>query len=119
MADWAQSGGEQGGPRLAEALPVEAPALGALQSIGSLRTRQCVSIEGVLTSLTYDMNVAKPRLVGRLSDGTGTVELVWLGRRRIAGVEAGAHLRAHGRVSDSPRSLLIFNPDYELVGDKR
>lgn len=88
-------------------------------SIGSLRPRKRVSVEGVLASLTYHMNGDKPRLVGRLSDGTGTVELVWMGRRRIAGIEAGVLLRAHGMVSDSPRSLLIFNPDYELLGEQR
>ena len=33
-----------------------------------------------------------------LFDGTDSVMLVWLGQRRIAGIESGRTLRVHGRL---------------------
>ena len=40
--------------------------------------------------------------------------LVWLGRRKIAGIKPGASLVAHGRVSCQDGRRIIFNPRYEL-----
>jgi hypothetical protein len=50
-----------------------------------------------------------------LFDGTGAVRLVWLGRRRIAGIEPGRSLVARGRIArQSSGDLVIYNPWYEL-----
>ena len=40
--------------------------------------------------------------------------MVWLGRRRIAGVEPGAALRVEGRMSTQDGVRVIYNPRYEL-----
>ena len=57
-----------------------------------------------------------PILVGQLYDGTGSIDLVWWGRRRIAGIKPGTHLMVEGRVADGTHRLQIHNPAYQLLG---
>jgi hypothetical protein len=54
-------------------------------------------------------------LVAEIFDGRTSVNLVWIGRRRIAGIEPGAVLRAVGRVSLRRGVATIFNPIYTLL----
>lgn len=55
-----------------------------------------------------------PALEAQLYDGTGTVELVWLGRREIAGVEPGRRLKVEGLACTIDGRRVMFNPRYEL-----
>lgn len=55
-----------------------------------------------------------PAFVVGLDDGTRTMQLVWLGRRSIAGIEPGVYLSAKGRVLHRRGMPTIFNPDYEI-----
>jgi hypothetical protein len=56
-----------------------------------------------------------PVLVAEVWDGNGAVNLVWIGRRTIAGIEPGVFLRARGRVAQVRGASTIFNPAYEIV----
>ena len=50
-----------------------------------------------------------------LFDGTDSVMLVWLGQRRIAGIESGRTLRVHGRLGKLENGTkAIYNPHYEI-----
>jgi hypothetical protein len=50
-----------------------------------------------------------------LFDGTDTVTLVWLGQRRIPGIESGRTLRVHGRLGKlDSGAKAIYNPHYEI-----
>ncbi len=55
-----------------------------------------------------------PALDAELWDGSGTVTLVWLGRRRIKGIDPGRSIVVRGRVSVIDGQRTIFNPTYEL-----
>lgn len=55
-----------------------------------------------------------PALVVDLDDGTRTMNLVWLGRRRIGGIEPGVYLKVRGRVTFRKGVPTIFNPAYEI-----
>ena len=59
-----------------------------------------------------------PALVAEVWDGNGAVNLVWIGRRRIGGIEPGTFLRARGRVALVRGVPTIFNPTYEIVPTK-
>lgn len=77
--------------------------------------RERVCIAGTLRTVTLRPRAGVPALEAELYDGSGSVSLVWLGRRRIAGVEPGRGLVAHGRLSYSDGRPAIYNPVYELV----
>ncbi|PHP51924.1 OB-fold nucleic acid binding domain-containing protein [Actinomyces ruminis] len=85
--------------------------------IKDLTPRSRARVSGVLRAVTYRPASAKPVLVGRLYDGTGSVDLIWIGRRAIAGINPGTHLRAEGMVVAGHSRPSIYNPVYELLGE--
>jgi RecJ-like exonuclease len=76
---------------------------------------QSVKIVGRLRSVVYTPSETVPTLTAELFDGSDVVELVWLGRRRITGVEPGRRVLARGRVGEHNGRLAIYNPYYELL----
>ncbi len=73
-----------------------------------------VAVSGTIRALTLRPVGGVPALEAELYDGSGTVHLVWLGRRRIAGIDPGRGLTARGRVTRQAGAVTIFNPSYEL-----
>lgn len=72
------------------------------------------TISGRLRSVVYTPRTGPPALEAELYDGSGTVLLVWLGRRHIAGIEPGRELTVRGRVATRDGEPVIYNPYYEL-----
>ena len=56
-----------------------------------------------------------PALEAELYDGTGSIMLVWLGRRRIAGISPGRSIEVEGRIGQHDGDRIIYNPRYELL----
>ena len=56
-----------------------------------------------------------PALEAELYDGTGMLTLVWLGRRRIAGIEPGRAIEVSGRIGSHDGVRVLYNPRYELL----
>ena len=58
-----------------------------------------------------------PWLEATVTDGTGSLVVMWTGRRRIAGIQGGRRLVVEGRGSPTGPGgrLLIYNPRYELL----
>lgn len=83
--------------------------------IARLRMRERAVACGTLRSVTLRPRAGVPALEAELFDGSGSVALIWLGRRHIAGIEPGRRVRVSGMVTDSDGHQAIFNPRYELV----
>jgi len=81
-----------------------------------LRRGTVVNVAGRLRAVVYNPRETVPTLEAELFDGSAPIELVWLGRRRIAGIEPGRRLVARGRVGLHDGRLAIYNPWYELQG---
>jgi hypothetical protein len=77
------------------------------------RTR--VTVSGEVRSVTLRPREETPALDVELWDGTGSMHLVWLGRRRIAGIVPGIKIQATGRVTRQRSVPTIFNPAYEII----
>lgn len=73
-----------------------------------------VTAAGVLNSVMVRPVAGAPALEADLYDGTGHLTLVWLGRRQIAGIEAGRAIVITGRMTCDATGTTIFNPRYEL-----
>jgi RecG-like helicase len=84
-------------------------------TVARCQERQLVTVLGRVRSLTLRPRAGTPSLEVDLYDGSGTVTLVWLGRREIAGMSPGAQVRATGRITSTGNRRVIFNPRYELV----
>jgi len=82
--------------------------------IVELADRTCAHVSGCVRSVTLRPRAGVPALVVELFDGSATMNLVWLGRRRMGGVVPGVYLSAFGRVAVVHGTWTIFNPAYEL-----
>jgi hypothetical protein len=80
-----------------------------------LSGRRRVRLAGTLRSVTLRPRAGTPALEAELFDGTGSVVLIWLGRREIAGIDAGRTVRVEGLVSCSDGRKVMYNPTYELT----
>ena len=98
----------------AEHLQKQAADSGAT-SVIDCRDRMPVTVLGTVRAMTIRPRAGVPALEAELYDGSGTVTLVWLGRRTIAGMGPGRQLRATGRITTSEGRRLIYNPRYELT----
>lgn len=86
--------------------------------IADLADRSQASVCGAVRSVTLRPRVNVPALVVELYDGSKTLNLVWLGRRRIGGIVPGTYLTAHGRVTYKHGIATMFNPAYEIKPDR-
>lgn len=84
--------------------------------ISSCADRQVVDLCGDVSTVTINPRDGKPALEVELRDGSGSVTLVWLGRRRIPGIEPGREIKVTGRIScaGDGQQRVMFNPRYEL-----
>ena len=97
----------------AEELRAEAASAGC-EPVISCRKGAVVTVTGRLKSVVYTPRETVPTLEAELFDGSGSVTLVWLGRRRIPGIEPGRTLTARGRFGSFEGREVIYNPWYEL-----
>lgn len=89
------------------------------EALGATKTCECscgdeVTVIGRLRSVELCPRDAAATLVAELYDGTEGVTLIWLGRRRIPGIEPGRTLKARGRIAERQGRKVIYNPYYEL-----
>jgi hypothetical protein len=100
--------------RDAEELSDEAANTGAQRAIDCQRGQE-VTMVGTLRSVEANARGCAGGVKAELYDGTDVVTLVWLGQRRIPGIESGRTLRVHGRVGRLENGAkAIYNPRYEI-----
>jgi hypothetical protein len=92
----------------------EAANTGASKAIDCQRGQE-VTMVGTLRSVECNGKGCAGGVKAELFDGTDTVMLVWLGQRRIPGIESGRTLKVHGRVGKLDNGTkAIYNPHYEI-----
>ncbi|MBS1692976.1 MAG: OB-fold nucleic acid binding domain-containing protein [Actinobacteria bacterium] len=97
-----------------EELSDEVTNTGAQKAIDCQRGQE-VTMVGTLRSVEANAKGCAGGVRAELFDGTDTVLLVWLGQRRIPGIESGTKLRVHGRVGKlDSGAKAIYNPHYEI-----
>jgi hypothetical protein len=82
--------------------------------IADSRDREIVDLTGTLRAVTLRPRGASLTMEAELWDGTGCLQLVWLGRRDIPGIQPGRKIVVHGRLTSIKGTRTIFNPAYEL-----
>jgi hypothetical protein len=85
-------------------------------AIADVVDRERVDLQGSLRTVTLRPRGGVPALEAELYDGSGVVTVVWLGRRRIAGIEPGRVIRVSGRTGLQDTTRVMYNPRYELRG---
>ena len=100
--------------RDAEELTGEAASTGAQRAIDCQRGQE-VTMVGELRSVQTNAKGCSGGVRAELYDGTDVVTLVWLGQRRIPGIDCGRTLRVRGRLGMLENGhKAIYNPHYEI-----
>ena len=73
-----------------------------------------VCVAGTVRAVVLRPLGGVPTLEAELYDGTGSVTLVFLGRRRIRGIDPGRSMVARGRMTSNDGRPTLYNPAYEL-----
>lgn len=94
-------------------LQKEAEKVSALR-IADAPDRELVTVAGTLRTVMLRPRGGVPALEAELSDGTGTIVLLWLGRRRIAGIGPGRSIEVTGRIGVHAGMRTMYNPRYSL-----
>ena len=129
-ANGPRAGSANGGPAMIEfddgddALEAQLAALSGKPApvepgggIEAARFRQHVVLEGRIKSLRVQPWSGVATLEATLADKTGAIQVVFLGRRTIAGLEAGKRIRVEGVVGQHRGRLALLNPSYQLLSD--
>ena len=75
---------------------------------------ETVTVSGMVRSVTIRPRSNVPAMEIDLYDGSGSGSVVWLGRRRIPGIDPGRSMVVRGRLTCNTDSPTIYNPRYEL-----
>jgi hypothetical protein len=83
--------------------------------IGDVRWRTRARVRGVIHSMRIQPWADVASLECLVLDDTGGILLVFLGRRKVAGVELGREIVAECMVGQSRGYLAMLSPDIELL----
>jgi hypothetical protein len=86
-----------------------------LDTIAEAPDRERVKLRGTLRTITLRPRGGVPALEAELFDGSGVITIVWLGRRRIAGIAPGRAMEIQGRIGMHAGQRIMYNPRYELI----
>ncbi|MCM6774362.1 OB-fold nucleic acid binding domain-containing protein [Nocardia sp. CDC159] len=100
----------------AEELAETSEASGACQASDCRRGEE-VTMLGRLRSVETCPTASTGGLEAEFFDGTDAVGLVWIGRRRIPGIEPGRRILVRGRIGERDGAKVMYNPYYELRGN--
>ncbi|MDT8914113.1 MULTISPECIES: OB-fold nucleic acid binding domain-containing protein [unclassified Amycolatopsis] len=92
----------------------ESSRAGGAQRACDCRSGEEVTVLGRLRSVELCPTDEAATLEAELFDGTQGVTLIWLGRRRIAGIEPGRTIKVRGRMAERAGQKVLYNPYYEL-----
>jgi amino acid transporter len=82
--------------------------------IADSRHGAVVDVAGTLRAVTLRPRGSSLTMEADLWDGTGSINLIWLGRRNIPGIQPGRRIVVHGRLATIKGEATMFNPSYEL-----
>jgi len=84
--------------------------------ISQVQARRRATVAGRVRAVRVQPWGGTPSLECTIVDETGTLTLVFLGRRHIEGVRVGARLQAEGMVALHHDKMAIINPLFEFAG---
>jgi hypothetical protein len=82
--------------------------------ISDAATRSRVKLAGVVRRITVRPLEGHESLEALLDDGTGEVNVVWMGRRSIPGVNLGTRLVVEGVLGAQRSERRLVNPTFEF-----
>jgi hypothetical protein len=92
-----------------------AAAVPGVTPICDAAPRSVGRVAGVVESLRVRPREGVQAIEAVLTDGSGTVTAVWLGRRTMPGLTLGSKLILEGRFGGERARLHVMNPQFEFA----
>src|SRR5919108_848776 len=84
--------------------------------IADAKPRQMARIAGIVEGIRVRPREGVPAIEAVVTDGSGSVTAVWLGRRVLPRPQLRRRIIVEGRLGGDPKNLQIMNPRYEFAG---
>lgn len=104
------------GERRAESIREWAASVPNATPIVDVKPRTVARVAGVVEGIRVRPREGVPAIEAVVTDGSGTVTAVWLGRRMLPGLTLGCRLILEGRLGGEPSAMQVMNPRYEFAG---
>jgi hypothetical protein len=104
------------GERRAESIREWAASVPGATPIADVKPRTVARVAGVVEGIRVRPREGVPAIEAVVTDGSGTVTAVWLGRRMLPGLTLGCRLILEGRLGGEPAAMQVMNPRYEFAG---
>ena len=101
--------------RLAEEIETWSSSVPGTMRISAASARSRAKVAGVVRRITVRPLEGYESLEALLTDGTGELAVVWMGRRSIPGLSLGTHVVVDGVVGESRGHLRMVNPTFEFA----
>ena len=96
--------------------PLDAVALPPdVTPIAEVSYRSRYRVAGKVRSIRVAPWSGVPALECILVDGSGAINVVFLGRRQVAGIDVGTVMVVHGVIGRHRDQLAVVNPEYEII----
>jgi RecG-like helicase len=82
--------------------------------IATVRVQSRVTVTGVIRSVSTESIAASASVRCVLADGSGQIDMLFLGRESVAGLVPGRRCTVIGRACVHRGRMVIWNPGYEL-----
>jgi len=100
--------------RLAAEIERWAAQIAGTVRIAEITARDRVKVAGVVKRITVRPIEGFESLEALISDGTGEMSAVWMGRRTIPGLTLGTRLVVEGVVGEQRQGRRMVNPVFEF-----
>lgn len=87
----------------------------ACTRIADCQPRERVEVGGTITQ--HGVNLKRGWYEAELSDPTGSVLLIWMGRQKVQCLHDGAVVTARGRLAKIGDELALYNPEFSVLPD--
>ena len=84
-------------------------------AIAEAPTRTRVKLAGVVKRITVHPEHGLEALEALLTDGTGEMSVLWMGRRSIPGLTLGTRVVVEGVVGEQRQGRRMVNPSFEFT----
>jgi RecG-like helicase len=101
--------------RLAEEIQEWAATVPGTARIKDAPMRSRIKVAGVVKRITVRPLEGFESLEALISDGTGELSVLWMGRRSIPGLTLGTRIVVEGVVAEKRGGLKMVNPTFEFA----
>jgi len=100
--------------RLASEIRTWAGSVPGVVRISDVKARQQAKLAGIVRRITYRPVSGHESLEVLLTDGTGEMAVLWMGRRSIPGLSLGTRVVVEGMVGEERGLRRMVNPRFEF-----